>query len=53
MIVTKHNAHEVDQMRAIAERLTLPFDEYVNMVPTIYDGAENLPSQSMKHLRKR
>ncbi len=34
MIVTKRNAHEVDQMRAIAERLALPFDEYVNMVPT-------------------
>ncbi|MGH3694556.1 MAG: radical SAM protein [Pseudonocardiaceae bacterium] len=53
MIVTRHNAHEVDQMRAIAERLALPLDEYVNMVPTIYGGAETLPSQSVKHLRKR
>ncbi|MGH3833629.1 MAG: hypothetical protein ACRDRS_24865, partial [Pseudonocardiaceae bacterium] len=53
MIVTKHNAHEVDQMRGIAERLGLPFDEYVNMVPTIYGGAETLPSQSAAHLRKR
>jgi MoaA/NifB/PqqE/SkfB family radical SAM enzyme len=53
MIVTRHNAHEVDQMRAIAERLGLPFDEYVNMVPTIYGGAETVPSQSVKHLRKR
>ena len=53
MIVTKHNAHEVDQMRALAECLGLPFDEYVNMVPTIYGGAETLPSQSVQHLRKR
>ncbi|MGH3941216.1 MAG: radical SAM protein [Pseudonocardiaceae bacterium] len=53
MIVTQHNAHEVDQMRAIAERFGLPFDEYVNMVPTIYGGAETLPSQSTAHLRKR
>jgi MoaA/NifB/PqqE/SkfB family radical SAM enzyme len=42
MIVTKYNAHEVDEMRAIAERLELPFDEYVNMVPTIYGGAETV-----------
>lgn len=48
MIVTKRNAHEVNQMRAIAERLELPFDEYVNMVPTIYGGAETLPSQSVE-----
>jgi MoaA/NifB/PqqE/SkfB family radical SAM enzyme len=53
MIVTKHNAHEVDQMRALAERLGIPMDEYVNMVPTIYGGAETLPSQSREHLRKR
>ncbi|MBV9163221.1 MAG: hypothetical protein JO281_17070 [Pseudonocardiales bacterium] len=53
MIVTKHNAHEVNEMRSIAERLGLPFDEYVNMVPTIYGGAETLPSQSAKHLRGR
>lgn len=53
MIVTKHNAHETNERRAIAERLGLPFDEYVNMVPTIYGGAETLPSQSAKHLRKR
>lgn len=53
MIVTQHNAHEVDQMRAMAERLGLPFDEYVNMVPTIYGGPETLPSQSVAHLRKR
>src|SRR5918992_391461 len=53
MIVTKTNAHEVDRMRDLAERLDIPMDEYVNMVPTIYGGAETLPSQSREHLRKR
>jgi MoaA/NifB/PqqE/SkfB family radical SAM enzyme len=53
MIVTKTNAHEVDQMRDLAERLGIPLDEYVNMVPTIYGGGETLPSQSREHLRKR
>jgi MoaA/NifB/PqqE/SkfB family radical SAM enzyme len=53
MIVTRHNAHEVPQMRALAERLALPMDEYVNMVPTTYGGAETLPAQSAAHLRKR
>lgn len=53
MIVTTRNAHEVDQMRGVAEHLGVPFDEYVNMVPTIYGGAESLPSQSVEHLRKR
>ena len=53
MIVTKHNAHEVPQMRALADRLGIPMDEYVNMVPTIYGGAQTLPSQSKEHLRRR
>ncbi|MFD0857330.1 radical SAM protein [Actinomadura adrarensis] len=53
MIVTRHNAHEVPQMKDLAERLGIPMDEYVNMVPTIYGGAETLPSQSTEHLRKR
>lgn len=53
MIVTHHNAHEVDQMRDLAERLGFPMDEYTNMVPAIYGGAETLPTQSATHLRKR
>jgi MoaA/NifB/PqqE/SkfB family radical SAM enzyme len=53
MIVTNTNAHEVDQMRDLADGLGIPMDEYVNMVPTIYGGAETLPSQSAEHLRKR
>jgi hypothetical protein len=53
MIVTRHNAHEVPAMRALADRLALPMDEYTNMVPTIYGGQETLPTQSTAHLRKR
>lgn len=53
MIVTRHNAHEVTQMRELAERLGIPMDEYVNMVPAIYGGRESLPSQSPEHLRQR
>lgn len=54
MIVTNHNKHEVDQMRAIADKLGgIPLDEYVNMTPTIHGGAETLHAQSTEHLRKR
>ncbi len=53
MIVTRHNAHEVPQMRALAERIGASMDEYTNMVPTIYGGDETLPTQSASHLRKR
>jgi MoaA/NifB/PqqE/SkfB family radical SAM enzyme len=53
LIVTKTNAHEVGQMRAMAERIGLSYDLYVNMSPTIYGGPETLPAQSMEHRRKR
>ncbi|WP_233510203.1 radical SAM protein [Actinomadura craniellae] len=53
MIVTHHNAHEVGRMRALADRLGVPMDEYTNMVPTIYGGDETLPTQSAAHLRER
>jgi MoaA/NifB/PqqE/SkfB family radical SAM enzyme len=53
MIVTRHNAHEVDLMRGLADQLAIPMDEYTNMVPTIYGGEETLPTQSAAYLRKR
>ncbi|GAA3145083.1 hypothetical protein GCM10010466_40230 [Planomonospora alba] len=53
LIVTQTNAAELEQMRAMAERWGLSYDEYVNMSPTIYGGDETLPSQSAEHLRKR
>ncbi|MBV8542342.1 MAG: radical SAM protein [Pseudonocardiales bacterium] len=53
LIVAQPNAHEVDQMRAMAEGLGLPYHVFSNMSPTIYGGAESLPAQSQEHLRKR
>jgi MoaA/NifB/PqqE/SkfB family radical SAM enzyme len=53
LIVARQNAHEVDQMVALAERLGLPHQVYSNMAPTIYGGAESLPAQAVEHLRKR
>lgn len=53
LIITKTNAHEVKAMQAIGDALGIPHHLYVNMSPTIYGGAETLPSQSVEHLRKR
>ena len=53
LIVARQNAHEVDAMRAMAERLGLPHMLYTNMAPTIYGGPESLPAQSVEHLRRR
>jgi MoaA/NifB/PqqE/SkfB family radical SAM enzyme len=53
VIVVKDNAHEVDAMIAIAERLGVPHTVYTNISPTIYGGPESLPSQSEAHLRQR
>jgi MoaA/NifB/PqqE/SkfB family radical SAM enzyme len=53
LIITKTNAHEIEQMQAMGDALGIPHHLYVNMSPTIYGGAETLPSQSVEHLRKR
>ena len=53
LIVARQNAHEVDQMTAMAERLGIPHHVFSNMAPTIYGGPESLPAQSAEHLRKR
>jgi MoaA/NifB/PqqE/SkfB family radical SAM enzyme len=53
LIITRRNAHEIDQMRAMAAELGVPSREYTNMSPTIHGGAESLPSQSPEHLAKR
>ena len=52
-IVTTHNAHEAGAMRAMAEERGLPYQEYSNISPTIYSGAESLPSQAASHVRNR
>lgn len=53
LIVAQRNAHEVDQMIALAESYGLPHHVFSNMAPTIYGGPESLPAQSVEHLRKR
>jgi len=53
LIITSHNAHEADLMRAWAERLGLPSREYTHMSPTIYGGAESLATQSITHVKPR
>jgi uncharacterized Fe-S cluster-containing radical SAM superfamily protein len=53
LVVANRNAHEVDAMKAMAERLGLPYMVYVNMSPTIYGTGEVLVTQSEEHLRKR
>lgn len=52
IVVTTDNAHEVDAMHAMAEDLGIEYRDYHNMSPTIYGGAESLPSQSMPHLTR-
>ncbi|MDQ3763144.1 MAG: radical SAM protein [Actinomycetota bacterium] len=53
VIITKDNAHEIDQMHSMAEHYGVPSRDFVNMSPTIYGGAESLPSQSPEHLTQR
>lgn len=53
LIITDRNAHEADQMHALAARFGLPAREYSSMSPTIHGGAESLPSQSPEYLTRR
>jgi MoaA/NifB/PqqE/SkfB family radical SAM enzyme len=53
IVATKHNAHELDAMRAMAEARDLSYLVYTNMSPTIYGGPESLPAQAGELLSKR
>ena len=53
LIITSHNAHETDLMRAWAARLGLPSREYTHMSPTISGGDESLATQSIGHVKPR
>jgi MoaA/NifB/PqqE/SkfB family radical SAM enzyme len=53
LIVTEHNAHELDAMKDLAEHFQVPHHVFSNMSPTIYGGAESLPAQSQEYLRAR
>jgi MoaA/NifB/PqqE/SkfB family radical SAM enzyme len=52
VVVSRHNAHERDQMKAIADRYGIPSFEYTNISPTIHGTGEVLPSQAREFLRK-
>ena len=53
IVVSNRNAHELGQMKAIADRYGIEAFEYTNISPTIHGGAEVLPSQAREMLRKR
>jgi MoaA/NifB/PqqE/SkfB family radical SAM enzyme len=41
LVVTRHNAHELDAMQALAERLGAAYHVYKNISPTIYGGPDS------------
>ena len=53
IVATKHNAHELDAMRAMADQRSLAYLIYTNMSPTIYGGPESLPAQAGELLSRR
>jgi uncharacterized Fe-S cluster-containing radical SAM superfamily protein len=53
IVVSNRNAHEIPQMRAIADRYGIQANEFTNISPTIHGGGEVLPSQAREVLRKR
>ncbi|SDH25397.1 Radical SAM superfamily protein [Lentzea fradiae] len=53
LVITRHNAHELDEMRAFAENLGVSYATYSNISPTIYGGGETLISQATEFPRKR
>src|SRR5450755_1306506 len=53
IVVSNRNAHEIPQMRAIADRYDIPSFEYTDISPTIHGGGEVLPSQAREVLRTR
>lgn len=53
VVVTEDNAHEADEMAALADEWNVENHAYTNMTPTIYGGGEPLLAQSAEHLRQR
>ena len=53
IVVSNRNAHEIPQMRAIADRYGIRANEFTNISPTIHGGGEVLPSQARELLRTR
>jgi uncharacterized Fe-S cluster-containing radical SAM superfamily protein len=50
VVVTAGNAHEINAMHAIGDRLGIRYRDYKNMSPTIHGGAGPLAAQSLPHL---
>jgi uncharacterized Fe-S cluster-containing radical SAM superfamily protein len=53
IIVADTNAHELDAMKALADRYGFPHTVYTNMSPTIGGSANPLPTQATDFLRQR
>jgi MoaA/NifB/PqqE/SkfB family radical SAM enzyme len=53
IVATRHNAHEVDAMKAMADTRGLQYMLYTNISPTIYGGPESLPAQAGELLSRR
>jgi hypothetical protein len=53
LVITRHNAHELDAMRAYADRFGASYAVYSNISPTIYGGGETLISQAGGYSLKR
>ena len=51
-VLSHHNAHERDAMKAIADQYGIPSFEYTNITPTIHGTGEVLPSQAREVLRR-
>ncbi|PSJ29843.1 radical SAM protein [Streptosporangium nondiastaticum] len=52
IIITKHNAHELDAMRTLAEQYGVAHKEFANISPTYTGGPDPLAAQSPEHLDK-
>ncbi|MGD3112324.1 radical SAM protein [Streptomyces sp. YGL11-2] len=52
LIITKHNAHEVNAMRGMAEKYAATYKEYANISPTYDGGPEPLATQAPGFLDK-
>ncbi|MEU7163158.1 radical SAM protein [Streptomyces morookaense] len=52
LIITKHNAHEREQMRTLAEQYAVPFKEFSNISPTYTGGPDPLATQAPEYLDK-
>lgn len=53
IIVSDRNAHELNEMRSLADRYEFPHQVYTNMSPTIPGGGEPLPTKAADFLRRR